>query len=187
MKIQIFLKTALAVLLAAMLAGGCSKKNPGPEWKFGEEAIHLTYRAALNLNEVNDGPHSLLMVIYQLKEVNEFNRFAGYREGLKKLLEAKIFDPSVMAMEKVFIEPGGARALRLNRAEGARYVGIVAGYYDLIPSRCTALMDIEYGAKKTGLFKIWKEYEVNKLSMNLVLGRDSVRLTRAKYEEDDDS
>jgi predicted component of type VI protein secretion system len=120
----------------------------------------------------------LLVVIYQLKEVNEFNRLGGYKEGLKKLLEAKVFDESVMALKKIYIEPGGARRITLDRAEFTRFVGIVAGYYDLEPSRCVTVQDIEYQTEKHGLFKIWKNTKISLLGISLTLGRDGLRVIR---------
>ena len=178
--------TAILALIILLFLSACAK-DPAPEWKYGEEGISIVYRAALDLNMVNDRPHSLMLVIYQLKDVNEFNRFAGYKEGLKTLLEAKVFDPSVMAMKKVYVEPGGARNLFLNRAENARFIGIVAGYYGLLPSRCTALIDIEYETKRRGLFKIWKKTAINRLHINLVLGPDGIRMEREKTEGSDES
>ncbi|MCI5223968.1 MAG: type VI secretion system lipoprotein TssJ [Candidatus Electrothrix sp. AR4] len=169
----------LFLLPLLLLLSACAE-DPKPEWKFGEDAITIIYRAALDLNAVNDRPHSLMLVIYQLKDINEFNRFAGYQEGLKKLLEAKIFDPSVMSMKKNYVEPGGARHITLNRAEHVRFVGIVAGYYDLLPSRCSTVLDIEYETERHGLLKIWKNTNINSLGINLVLGRDGLRVKRER-------
>lgn len=177
------IKLILLLLSLFFLISGCAK-DPKPEWKYGEDAITVVYRSAMDLNAVNDRPHSLMLVIYQLKDINEFNRFAGYKEGLRKLLEAKVFDESVMAMKKIYVEPGGARNITLNRAENSRFVGIVAGYYDLVPSRCSAVLDIEYETKRRGLLKIWKNTNINSLGINLVLGRDGIWVRR---EVDDDS
>ena len=152
-----------------------------PEWKYGEDAITITYRSALDLNEVNDRPNSLVLVIYQLKEINEFSRLAGSEEGLKKLLEAEVFDPSVVAMKKFYVAPGSIRTITLDRAENARFVGLVAGYYDLLPYQCSAISDIEFETERHGLFKIWKNTKISRLGINLFLGRDGLQVIREEY------
>ncbi|XCN73051.1 MAG: type VI secretion system lipoprotein TssJ [Candidatus Electrothrix aestuarii] len=171
-------KIPLLFLLCLLLLTSCAADAPEPEWKYGEDAIDIVYRATPDLNTKDGDPNALLLVIYQLKEVNEFNRLAGYTEGLKQLLEAKVFDESVMALKKIYIEPGGARRITLDRAEHTRFVGIVAGYYDLEPYRCVTVQDIEYETEKHGLFKIWKNTKISLLGISLTLGRDGLRVIR---------
>ena len=119
-------------------------------------------------------------MIYQLKEINEFNSLAEHKEGLKKLLEAKVFDESVMALKKKYIKPGGAGRITLDRAEHTRFIGIVAGYYDLQPYRCVTVQDIRYETETHGLFKIWKNTEISLLDISLTLGRDGLRVIRKR-------
>ncbi|XOF34790.1 MAG: type VI secretion system lipoprotein TssJ [Candidatus Electrothrix sp. YB6] len=164
--------------LCLLLLPACAGEEPKPEWTYGENGINIVYRAAPDLNAQDGHPNSLLLVIYQLKEINEFNRLAGHKEGLRKLLEAKVFDPSVMALEKLYIEPGGTRNLTLDRAEHTKFVGIVAGYYDLMPSRCVSVQDLKYETEGHGMFKIWKNAKISLLGLSLTLGRDGLRVIR---------
>jgi type VI secretion system VasD/TssJ family lipoprotein len=173
------IKTIFLLTLLSLLPS-CAKEDTKPEWKYGKDAINISLHAALDLNAVDNKANSLLVVIYQLKDVNEFNRLAGYQEGLRKLLEAKVFDPSVMAMKKIFIEPGGTRGLALDRAEDARFVGIVAGYYHLIPERCSTVQNIEVETERHGLFKIWKNTKISLLGIKLFLRRDGIRVEKNK-------
>ena len=166
------------------LLTSCAKDDPKPEWKYGKEAIDIAIHAALDLNAVDHKPNSLLVVIYQLKDINEFNRLAGYKEGLKKLLEAKVFDPSVVAMKKIFIEPGGTRGLTLDRAEDSRFVGIVAGYFHLIPEQCSTVQEIEVETERHGLFKIWENTKISQLGIKLFLRRDGMRVARKKKADE---
>ncbi|MCI5168287.1 MAG: type VI secretion system lipoprotein TssJ [Candidatus Electrothrix sp. GM3_4] len=171
-------KIYLPLLLCLVLLTACADDAPKPEWKYGENSIDIVYRAAPDLNTWKGDPNALLLVIYQLKEINEFNRLAGYPEGLRKLLEAKVFDPSVMALKKFYVEPGGARRITLDRAEHTKYVGIVAGYNNLKPYRCVTVQDIGYETEEHGLFKIWKNTKISVLGISLTLGRDGLRVIR---------
>ena len=165
-------------ILCLLLLPACASEEPKPEWVYGENGINIVYRAAPDLNAQNGHPNALLLVIYQLKEINEFNRLAGYKEGLKKLLEAKVFDESVMALKKYYVEPGGTRNITLDRAEHTKFVGIVAGYYDLQPSRCVSVQDLRYETEGHGLFKIWRNAKITLLGLSLTLGRDGLRVIR---------
>lgn len=178
--IKIIFNKIFPLILFLFFLPACAKNDQKPEWKYGKDAISISLHAALDLNAVNNKPNSLLIVIYQLKNLNEFNRLAGYPEGLKKLLEAKVFDPSVMAMKKIFVEPGGTRGLTLDRAEDTRFIGIVAGYYHLIPAHCSTVQDIEIETERHGLFKIWKNTKISLLGIKLFLSRNSIRVEKDK-------
>jgi type VI secretion system VasD/TssJ family lipoprotein len=168
----------LSYLLCLLLLTSCAADAPEPEWKYGENGINIVYRAAPDLNAEGNDPNALVLVIYQLKEINEFNRLAEDRKGLQKLLEAKTFDESVMALKKKYIKPGGAGRITLDRAEHVRFLGIVAGYNSLAPYRSVTVQDIQYETEKHGLFKIWKNTKISLLDISLTLGRDGMRVIR---------
>ena len=165
----------LGLCFFVLLAACSSKKEPPSEWSYGKKSVTVTYEAAKDLNEVDGRQHSLLLVIYQLNDVNAFNRFAGYKEGFDKLLAAESFDASVMAVEKKFIEPGSSGTLEYDRAENAKYLGMVDGYYNLTPQKSVLLKEITYGSKRTGMLKLSKKTVINPLTVNIVLGKDGIR------------
>ncbi len=173
-------KIYLPLLLCLVLLTSCADDAPKPEWKYGENGIDIVYRATPDLNAQGNDPNALLLVIYQLKEINEFNRLAENKKGLQKLLEAKVFDESVMALKKKYIKPGGAGRVTLNRAEHTKFIGIIAGYNNLQPYRCVAVQDIQYETEKHGLFKVWKNTKISLLDISLTLGRDGMRVIRKR-------
>ncbi|MBF0202331.1 MAG: type VI secretion lipoprotein TssJ, partial [Desulfamplus sp.] len=74
---------------------------------------------------------------------------------LIQLLKAESFDPGVKFIQKVFLEPGSSGKLILDRGEQSRWVGIVAGYYNLTPGKVTCTAEIPYEVTKQGF--IFKE------------------------------
>lgn len=163
-------------LFCIIFLASCSSKKEAPsDWSYGKKSVTITYQADKDLNQVDGRQHSLLLVMYQLNDVNSFNRFAGYQEGVDKLLSAEAFDATVMSVEKTFIEPGASGTLEYDRAENAKYVGMVAGYYNLSPQKAVLLKEITYGSKRTGMLKLSKTTVINPLTINVVLAKDGIR------------
>jgi predicted component of type VI protein secretion system len=83
------------------------------------------------LNLYQNRPHTLHLCVYQVSDPNGFNQLSEEKEGLYKLLECQRFDPSVTNARRLVVQPGQEETFHLDRAEGTKYVGIVAGYYAL--------------------------------------------------------
>lgn len=94
------------------------------------EAVHLHIKADPQLNYYQAGPHTLFLCIYHLKDSAMFNQLMDEKDGPAKLLECGRFDPSVLKSSSMFIQPSQEVTESLGRVEGARYVGIIAGYYN---------------------------------------------------------
>jgi len=172
--------TVLRGLLCAagllwMLSSCAHKPDPAPSWDFGPKGVKITYKAVKLLNAFDDKPHALLMVVYQLSEANQFKKLSQYEDGLRQLLEAKGKDPTFMAAQKVYIEPGNTKTLVLDRAEKARWVGVVAGYYALEPGKATALFEIPHRVETRGLIRRKRVATVEPLEVTLVLGEQAVQ------------
>jgi hypothetical protein len=142
----------LAALLLAAAGTSCKKKPapapvevklpPAPEWPFGEQGIRLRYSADPGLNQVDGAPHSAVLAVYQLADANPFLDKAKTPEGLRVLLDGKTFDPSVVSVDRLFVQPGAQDLLLLDRTQGARWLALAVGYYDLrgtLATRCLAI------------------------------------------------
>ncbi len=159
----------------------CTKKpDPVPSWSFEAKGIQIRYTADRLLNAYNNKPHTLLLIVYQLDNINAFNKFSTYKEGLGKLLEAKTFDPGVMAVQRVYIEPGAENVLVMNRADNAKWVGIVAGYYDLEPGKVNKSFEIPFKVETKGFIRKEKIAKVQPLNVNLLLGPHSIQEIKKK-------
>ena len=146
-----------------------------PEWKYETEAIQLHLKADFQLNLHEGTPHTLLICVYQLRDPNTFNQLAGDNNGLYKLLECGLFDSSVAGSERLIIHPGQDLTFRLNRAEGARYIAIVAGYYSLHKERIIRLFDIPVIIEKKGWIKRTKILKAGPLNIELTLGPKQIQ------------
>jgi type VI secretion system VasD/TssJ family lipoprotein len=191
LRVKCILFGLLVVLSLTACGGGKDKSDksqipatkPAPaedpskvHWTFEPGALKLMIYSKKDLNSYNGYPHSTLLCIYQLRETSGFKQLASSRTGIKKLLQCKSFDASVAHFEKHYVQPGHNSTMSLARAENAKHVGLVAGYYELNPGSVTRLYNIPLHEEKKG-FLWWskKQYRPGKLSMKLLLGAHSMQ------------
>lgn len=146
-----------------------------PSRPYAAKAIQIEYRADDNLNIYEEKPHTLMLVVYQMGDVNPFNANIKDAVGLATLLKAEKFDQSVMAVDKFFIEPGAHNRIELDRYENVKWVGIVAGYYDLIPGQVTRAWELPVNIDTKGMIFKTNEARMVGLGMNLYFGPGSIQ------------
>ena len=96
---------------------------------YKKQDFTLLIQADSQLNRFQNNSHTLFLCVYQLKDPNAFNQLAEEKDGLPKLLECARFDGTVANAKRVSVQPGQTIKETRDRAEGARFIGIAAGYY----------------------------------------------------------
>ncbi len=133
------------LFLIVFLIISCAGTGRSPDYSYEADAIRITMRADQRLNLYQGSPHTLIACIYQLKDPNSFNQIADEKDGLPRLLECTRFDPTVAYVKRMIIQPDQIVKESIDRAEGARYVGVVTGYYRLQKKSTTRLYRIPIG------------------------------------------
>ena len=176
-KLSLFLRNSLLILTFLLVVScGGKEPHPEPEWVYKPQSIEISYHADAMLNEFKGSSHALQVVIYQFSNVNKFVELAEYPDGLKKLLKAENFDASVTAVKKIFVDPGESNKLEFDRAENSRWVGVVAGYFDLAPGRATCFFEIPHKIEKQGMIFFKEEVAViSDLKLNLMLKEHEIK------------
>lgn len=146
-----------------------------PARPYAAKAIQIQYRADENLNRYEDKPHTLTLVVYQLADIKWFNNNIKDAAGLTTLLGAEKTDQSVLAVDRFFIEPGEVNEVELDRYENAKWVGIVAGYYDLTPGQVTRSYELPVLIETKGTFFKTNQARMGALGMNLYFGPGSIQ------------
>jgi type VI secretion system VasD/TssJ family lipoprotein len=164
------------LILFVFLFFSCSAKQlPPPEATYGEGAIKIHVKADSKLNLSDGQAHSLMLCAYQLKDPNAFNHLAGDQDGLYRLLECSLFDAGAVGAERLIIQPGQDIVFNLNRAEGAKYVSVAAGYYSIQKERILRLYEIPVVVEKKGLIKRTKKQKLDTLEIELKLGPKQIQ------------
>jgi type VI secretion system VasD/TssJ family lipoprotein len=163
-------------LLTVTFLVSCSKKvTELNKWPFEARGIKISYKADPELNLYENKPHTLFVCIYQMKDPNAFNELRLDRTGLMKLLECKRFDQGVSSSESIIVHPGDEETIVFDRAEDARFVGVVAGYYSLWPINVTRLVLVPVKIEKSGWLIQKKVAQPGQLSLKLYFGPEEVQ------------
>jgi len=145
---------------------------PVVQVKYGYEkdAIELHLKVDKQLNYKDKKAHALVICVYQLMSPNAFDQLAGSRDGLYNLLACSVFDPSSVAVSKqIVVNPGKDVNIKLDRAEGAMYVALVAGYYSVEKEKITRIYQIPEVTERSGFLWLNKTTRPGKLDIGLIL------------------
>ena len=167
----------IAFVLIGMLLvlGACAAKRiPPPKWIFEKEAIRLQVKADYKLNFYDEEAHTLLLCIYQLSDPNAFNQLSNDEDGLYTLLNCTLFGEGATASKRMIIQPGQDIDIMLDRAEGARYVAMTAGYYIMEKNRMVKIVDIPEIVETKGFFRKKKTRKPAPLSIVRTLGPQQI-------------
>lgn len=162
-------------ILSLLLAACASQPLPPPDWTYQKDAITIHLQADAKLNFDDGVPHTLLVCVYQLKDPNAFNQLAEDTQGIYKLLECSLFDTGVATAKRTIVNPGQDIKMMLDRAEDAKYVAIVAGYYVLQKERMIRLFDIPVEVESRGFIKKTKIQKPGVLNIELQLGPSQIK------------
>lgn len=174
---------------------GCGGSDAGPspkevqlsqqadalmKWEFTPGGIEVRFKADPQLNYYDGNPHTLALCIYQLAAPDSFKDQSQTESGLLTLLSCERFDEANVASSKrVFVQPGEERIMALDRAEGAKFLAVAAGYYELAPKAATRLFAVPVEEREETEGWIFTETYVvrtpGKLFMNLLLGPKEIQ------------
>jgi len=166
-----YVRTHLALLLFFVLLAGCAAGPAGlPQYNYQEKAIQINLKADAKLHWNEGTAHTLMLCVYQLRDINSFSQLSSTSEGLYSLLECRNSDPSMITASRVFIQPGESSLLTYDRAEGTRDVGVIAGYFDMRDENMVRAARIPVIKETTGFFKRTEIAYPGTLTMSLHLG-----------------
>ncbi len=170
----------LILFMLSFLVFSCATNPPiATDWPSEKNAIHLHIMADPELNRYDGTPHTLYLCLYQLQSENAFDQLAEDKDGIYKLLECNLFDASVVRAKSLIVRPGQDSTMDIDRAEGAKYVGMVAGYQLFEKERIVRLFDVPLIIEKKG----WKRKRYEKpdvLNIELALGPEQIHSNEGK-------
>jgi len=142
----------------------CAPRTP-PAWEYEQNAINIHLSADNQLNFRDGTSHTLSVCVYQLTDPNAFHQLSEDTDGMYQLLDCSTFDTGVAATKRVIVRPNQELKVTLDRAEGAKYIAVVAGYYTIDKDKIVRFYKIPI--KKKG---ISRKSVPGKMDINLALG-----------------
>ena len=162
----------LLLFIGAAAVGCGNKGHKAPcDYAYEPAAMSVDLVASPDLNSYNNQPHTDLVLLYQLSDPNMYKQLLESQEGVGRLLEGSAFDGSVVSRRQLVVQPGEVKQLKMDRVQGARYLGIVAGFYNQQAQNFSRLFPIPTRVDKS-LFGKEKRCYALPLDVNLRLGPD---------------
>jgi len=162
--------------LGLFLVFACSKKDVEVEkWPFESRGIKISYVCDKNLNTYDGQAHTLFLCVYQLNDPNAFNNLKMDRTGILKLLECQRFDPSVSSSDSMILHPEDEETIVYDRAEDAKFLALVAGYYHLWPNSVTRLLLVPVKIEESGMIFKKRKAVPGPLQVKLYFGPEEIQ------------
>lgn len=167
-------RVLLILCVVSYFVACASQPLAEPQWSFEKDAIRINLKADSRLNFDDGLPHKLVLCIYQLNDTSGINQLSDDTQGIDTLLGCTLFDESVATAKRLIVHPGQDMNVRLDRAEGAKYLAMAAGYYVLRKDRMIRLYEIPVVAEKKSFFKRTKLTKPGVLDIELQLGPSQI-------------
>jgi predicted component of type VI protein secretion system len=169
---------AIAVAVTMWSCAGIDKQKIAiaeMKWDLAPAAIQIHLESDPDLNEFDGRRHTLLLAVCQTPDPNFFLVQLSNQSAIGRLLETGQGVPTMLSgFNRFVISPGQKDTLGMDRAQGAQYVGIVAGYYDLDPQGAARLFAFPAVMHKKGFFS--KKYTAvpQPIKIDLKLGAKEI-------------
>lgn len=142
---------ALLILPAACSSTPTDLQVAEEEWVYEVRAINMVIRAATDVNSVSGRPHSIAVGVFQMNDPNTFSGLSVTQEGAVELLQKGQIDESIVNFQLITMRPGEQKKVSISRAQTAKYIGLVVGYFKLNPKTDTKIFPIPVRAVKRGI------------------------------------
>ena len=140
--------------LCIAILNGCATKTSlevaPDDWVFEDRAIHIHARSPSDLNAISGRPHSVALGVFQLNDPNTFLGLTETKEGALQLLNSGRIDDTIAQFTRIIIQPGEEKIATLPRAQGAKYIALISGYYGLNTELDIKVFNVPIKAAKRG-------------------------------------
>lgn len=172
--------------LALVLLQGCAAANSAMggntvkqaraevSWDAAKDGVLLEITAATDLNLYQNVPHTLLLTVFQMADSAAFHKLVADPQLLPRALETGQAGPAFLQLSRYVVMPGRRTLLALDRVQQGRYIGIVAGYYQLDVEGTARLFEVPLTVSSKGWFSNTYSAEPVPLAIRLQLGAQGI-------------
>lgn len=113
-------------------SGRNTPQAPASQWVYESKSIVLHLRSDTQLNSYLGQPHTLMVKVLQLTDVAVISEFKESAFGLSDLMsdKATTLSSSILKETPIMIGPDQTRRVVIDREQDARYIVLIAGYFD---------------------------------------------------------
>lgn len=156
--------------------GGNTEKEAKAEvtWAYQRNGIQIELIAGSDLNAYFNQPHTVVLGVLQLEDSKSFLQLLNDRKTLTHMLASGDIGSDILHMDRYVVSPGKRDILDIDRVQDARYVGIVAGYYNFDPPGAARLFRIPINIRSEGMISTTYAATPANLALRLQLGRQRI-------------
>lgn len=156
--------------------GGNTPKEAKAEvsWDYKPDAIQVELMSSTDMNAYFDQAHTLVLGIFQLEDAKPFIQLLGDQKNLTSILSGGNPGTDILHIDRYVISPDKRTTLDIDRVQGAKFVGFVAGYYNFDATTASRLFRIPLNIQTQGTISTTHEAEPANLALRLYLGRQRI-------------
>jgi len=147
------------------------------KWPFAKNGIMIELASDLELNYYSGQAHTLVLGILQFDDEKTFPKLLTKPAELMKSLTSGKLPAGVLQLDRYVLSPDTRLLLEVDRVQDAKFIGIVAGYYQFDSARSVRYFRIPLNMKSSGL--ITKDYKAEPAVLALRLGLGAQRIVNA--------
>lgn len=161
--------------LNSALGGNTPKEAKAEvEWPYEKDAILVDLVSDLTLNFYSNQSHTVVLGVFQLADEKAFVDLLAKPDAVMKVLVGGKTSPEVVQFDRYVVNPGKKTTLKIDRVQGAKFVGFVAGYYQLKPVQAARLFRIPLNIETSGIVTTTYRAGPAILALRLFLGNDRI-------------
>ncbi len=156
--------------------GGNTQKEAKAEvdWAYQAKGIQLELIAAEDINAFFNQPHTLVLGVLQMEDSKPFMQLLSDSKKITAMLANGDPGKDFLHLDRYIVSPGKRDILDIDRVQGARYVAVMAGYYNFDPSGAVRLFRIPLNIKSEGMLTTTYTAKPANLALRLHLGRQRI-------------
>lgn len=179
------------MVLLAGLAGlaGCGATGSSKEekqdkakaevkWPYAKNAIMIELASDVDLNFYANRSHTIVLGVLQFDDEKAFPKLLTQPADIIKALSTGTLPTGVLQLDRYVVSPDARLLLEIDRVQDAKFVGIVAGYYQFDASRSARYFRIPLNMQSSGV--ITKDYKAEPAVLALRLALGSQRIVNAE-------
>jgi predicted component of type VI protein secretion system len=161
-------------LMGPTTADKQDKAKAEVKWPYAKNAIMIELASDVDLNFYANRAHTLVLGILQFDDEKAFPKLLTQPGDIMKSLRSGSLPPGALQLDRYVVSPDSRLLVEIDRVQDAKFVGIVAGYYQFDASRSARYFRIPLNLQSSGV--ITKDYKAQPavLALRLFLGSQSI-------------
>ncbi len=183
------LNRLVLIVLAVAALTGCGLTGPSKEdkqekakaevtWPYAKNAIMIELVSDLDLNFYANRAHTIVLGVLQFDDEKTFPKLLTQPADLVKALSSGNLPAGALQLDRYVVSPDARLLVEIDRVQDAKFIGIVAGYYQFDATRSARYFRIPLNMQSSGI--ITKDYKAEPSVFALRLALGSQRIVNAE-------